>query len=75
MNKTQELITNSYTIGHALNTLIHIQENTEQQIKLFKKEKMSDSDMYIKLIKINAQLEPLLKHCQSVRETIENIDS
>lgn len=75
MNTTQELITHSFTIGHALSTILHIQENTEQQIKLYKKEGLTKSETYIKLEKINSELKPLLKHCQTVRETIENIDN
>ena len=59
MNLTQELITTSYTLGHAVQTIEDLKDNTSYQIKLFKKEKHTDSETFKKLEKLHIELEKL----------------
>ncbi len=74
MNKTQELITNSYTIGHAVSTIQNLHESALQQIKLYKKENMKDSDTYVNLVTVFAELDNLLVKAIEVKEVIDSID-
>ncbi len=74
MNKTQDLITNSHTIGHAVSTIQNLHESTLQQIKLYQKENMKDSDTYVNLVTVYTELDNLLVKAIEVKEIIDNID-
>ena len=74
MNRTQELITNSYSIGHAAQTIEELLKNTLYQIMLYEHDKMQDSETYKKLVLLKTKLEALLANAKEVHDFINKID-
>ena len=73
MNTTQERITTAYTIGHAVQTVEHLLDNTETEIKADEKKGVGGAD-YVKLKKIRLALSDLLVKAKEVKDLINKID-
>lgn len=72
MNKTQERITENFTIGHATQTVEHLLETTTREVE--KAEKGDQREDYDKLVKVQLALVELLTKAKNVKYLIDHID-
>jgi hypothetical protein len=73
MNKTQDRITTAYGIGHAVQTINNLLENTERELKT-EADKLNGGAEYVKLRKVRIALHDLLTKAKEVKEVLYSID-
>lgn len=75
MNKTQKLITTSFTLSHAVMTIKDLKDNAKSQLEIFSKENHTDSLTFKKLEKIYNELDSLLKKAEATNFILCKIDN
>lgn len=73
MNRTQELITDSFSLGHAVGTIDGLRKTALSQIDLYEKE-VPGSETIIKLKRAYLVLDSLLERAKDANDILNGLD-